>query len=185
MNNAMDSKAVTAMASRLGLRRGVNDKGMQVFRYSSPSGFGMEFTVPWLKDDGYYERLQVENQLRAMLDSAKMDEKVYNYLKNEGNVKKINDACLSYGMRYDESDRRFYYVVDGKALFGVDHDYIASLICTGKATEDHLKDLLDTFKETAEFERGKTVEASGKFLLHKRKKKNGNKKKQNTRKNRR
>ncbi|MBR2058978.1 MAG: hypothetical protein IJ982_08735 [Fibrobacter sp.] len=69
--------------------------------------------------------------------------------------------------RSDNTDHRFYYVKNGNAVFGVDHDYIASLICTGKASIDHVNDILDTVKETAEFEHAQSVKASGEELLGK------------------
>lgn len=136
-----------------------------VMRYASPSKFVMEFTVQWLTKDGEYPLDQVRQQLTAMKNSALMDEKVFIFLSNQDNVDAISKACLDFGMVYDKDDERFYYVVKKKALFTVDHDYIASLICTGKASMDTLHELLETFKETAEFEHGRSEVASGKSLL--------------------
>lgn len=172
-SQAVDNRAVLAMAARLGFSHGTNSKGQTVFTYSSPSGFAMEFPVPWLKPDGTYISEQVSMQLGAMMHSAKMDEQVFEFLRVKDNVERINRACLDFGMVYDEKDGRFYYVKNRKALFGVDHDYIASLICTGKASIDHLDDMLDTFRETAEYEHGQSVKASGADIVGKRIRGNG------------
>lgn len=187
-NAAVTTQEVLGMASRLGFRHGTNDRGVTVFTYSTSTGFVMEFPVPWLKAGGLYIRDQVSNQLNAMHKSAKMDEDVYNFLRVKGNQEKINKACMDYGMVYDNTDHMFYYVVDGKAVFGVDHDYIASLICTGKASIDHVSDILDTFKETAEFEYEQSVKASGAELVGKKmkgKKKDGKSRRKKAGKNRR
>lgn len=185
IDNSMTSGEVVEMAARKGFRCGSNKFG-RTFLYATPSGFGMEFAAQWLTDDGIFVRQQVQDRLNAMLESAKQDEKIYVFLKNAANVKRINDACIAYGMVYDDSEKKFYYVVDGSALFGVDHDYIASLVVTGKASIDHLEDLLDTFKETAEFELNKSSMASGKQLIgthvKKRKRANGTGKKKCIRK---
>lgn len=185
---AVTTQDVIGMASRMGFRHGKNEKGIPVLTYSTPTGFVMEFPVPWLKPDGLYINDQVSTQLKAMLTSAKMDEDVYNFLRDKSNQEKINKACLDYGMVYDDTDHRFYYVEKGNAVFGVDHDYIASLICTGKASIDHVKDILDTFKETAEFEHKQSIKASGQELLGKDmkgKKRNGSKGRKKAGKNRR
>ena len=118
-----------------------------------------------LTEDGRYDAQQVRSQMQAMLKSAKMDEQVYNFLKVQDNVDRITKACKDFGMTYDESTGNFYYVRKGKAVFGVDHDYIASLVCTGKASMDNLKGLLEMFLETAEFEAECTRVASGEDLL--------------------
>ena len=164
-NQAISTSDVLTMASRLGFRPGQNAKGQYVLNYASMSGFAMEFAVPWLKQGATYSSEQVETQLAAMMQSAKMDEKVYDFLKVKGNVEAINGACKKFGMVYDEGDGRFYYVKDGSALFGVDHDYIASLICTGKASLEHLDDMLDTFRDTAEYEYEQSLKASGSELV--------------------
>lgn len=179
----MNDKAITfneviGMASGMGLNHAIGDKGVPTLVYSATSGFAMEFQVPWLKAGGVYIMEQVSKQLGAMKKSAKLEEDVFDFLNVPMNLKKINDACIEYGMVYDSDDRRFYYVQGAKALFGVDHNYIASLICTGKASLDHLKDLLDTFKDTAEFEREQSRKASGQSLVGKkaiRKKSDGKK----------
>ena len=174
-NQAASTADILSMASRLGFRPGRNNNGQYVLTYTSLSGFAMEFAVPWLKENATYSRKQVETQLSAMMQSAKMDEKVYDFLKVKGNVDTINGACKKFGMVYDEDDGRFYYVKDGSALFGVDHDYIASLICTGKASIEHLDDMLDTFRETAEYEYEQSLKASGADIVGKKKGKiNGN-----------
>ena len=164
-NNTVTTQEVITMASRLGFRYGTNDKGVPSLTYSTATGFVMEFPVPWMKDGGFYMLDQVSNQLNAMKNSAKLDEDVYEFLRNKANQEKINKACLDFGMIYDNTDRRFYYVVKGKAVFGVDHDYIASMVCTGKADIGHLDALLETFKETAEFESEQSAKASGKGLI--------------------
>jgi len=177
-STTVSTKDVLLMASRLGFKHGKNDKGIPALTYSSANGFVMEFLVPWLKDDGTYLYDQVCTQLNAMKTSARMDEEVYDFLRNKDNQEKINRACLDFGMVYDNNDHMFYYVKGGKALFGVDHDYIASLICTGKASIDHLDDMLATFLDTSEFEHEQSAKASGKQLLEKGKKgKKGGRKK--------
>lgn len=167
-SGAVTAQEVLLMAKRLGFRYGKNDKGIPALTYSSANGFVMEFMVPWLTDNGLYVYEQVCTQLNAMKQSAMMDEEVYNFLKVKGNQERIDRACLDFGMVYDSTDRRFYYVVDGKAVFGVDHDYIASMVCTGKASIDHLDDLLKTFMETAEFEHEQSAKATGKELIGRR-----------------
>lgn len=176
----IDYEGVLAAATRMGFRHERKPIGGESLVYTSPIGFSMAFSLPWLHQDGAYPVDQVRNQLTAMMKSAKMDEQVYRFLKDESNIRKINEACEKFGMTYDEQDKKFYYVVDGSALFGVDHDYIASLVCTGKATMDKLGELLDTFKETAEHEMAQIRLASGDAVvgvLHaKGKKKNESKK---------
>ncbi len=175
----IDYEGVLAAATRMGFRHERKPIGGESLVYASPVGFSMAFSLPWLNRDGVYPADQVGNQLNAMMKSARMDERVYRFLKDDSNIRKINEACEKFGMNYDEQDKRFYYVVDGSALFGVDHDYIASLICTGKATMDKLDELLDTFKETAEHEMAQIRLASGDAVvgvLHTKGKKNESKK---------
>lgn len=164
MPQEIDYSAVVRLAAGAGLRLG-NNAGRPVFIYGKPGGFGMEFACQWLTEDGRYDAQQVRSQLQAMLKSAKMDEQVYNFLKVQDNVDRITKACKDFGMTYDESTGNFYYVRKGKAVFGVDHDYIASLVCTGKASMENLKGLLEMFLETAEFEAECTRVASGEDLL--------------------
>lgn len=161
----IDYEGVLAAATRMGFRYEKNKVGGESLVYASPAGFSMAFSVPWLNRDGVYPADQVGNQLNAMMKSARMDEQVYMFLKDEANIRKINEACTKFGMTYDEKDKKFYYVVDGSAMFGVDHDYIASLVCTGKATMDKLGELLDTFKETAEHEISQIRLASGEAVV--------------------
>lgn len=175
----IDYEGVLAAATRMGFRHERKPVGGESLVYTSPVGFSMAFSLPWLNQDGAYPVEQVRNQLTAMMKSAKMDERVYSFLKDDSNIRKINEACKKFGMNYDEQDKKFYYVVDGSALFGVDHDYIASLVCTGKATMDKLDELLDTFKETAEHEMAQIRLASGDAVvgvLHTKGKKNESKK---------
>ena len=161
----IDYEGVIAAATRMGFRYEKNRVGGESLVYASPVGFSMAFSLPWLNRDGVYPADQVGNQLNAMMKSARLDEQVYRFLKDESNIRKINEACTKFGMTYDEQDKKFYYVVDGSALFGVDHDYIASLVCTGKATMDKLSELLDTFKETAEHEISQIRLASGEAVV--------------------
>ena len=165
MPNAIDYNTVIGIARRMGFEPGNNGK-FPVFRFASPAGFKMEFPATWLKEDGSYVDEQVKMQFGAMLQSIREDEKVFNFLSNQANVDAITKACIDYGMVYDQDDQRFYYVVRKKAVFSVDHDYIASLVCQGKASMDNLRELLDTFKETAEFEHKQSIKASGRELLH-------------------
>ena len=164
MPRAIDYNTVISMARRMGFEAANNGK-FPVFRYESPLGFKMEFPANWLKADGSYVDEQVATQLSAMQKSIKEDEKVFNFLSDQRNVDAITKACIDYGMVYDEADERFYYVERKAAVFSVDHDYIASLVCQGKASMDHLPELLDTFKETAKFEHKQSIRASGKELL--------------------
>lgn len=172
MPQEIDYNAVVRMAAGVGLRLG-NHEGRPVFVYGKPGGFGMEFACQWLTEDGKYDPQQVRTQLQAMLGSAKLDEKVYDFLHVQSNVDRITKACKDFGMVYDSSTGSFYYVKKGKAVFGVDHDYIASLVCTGKASMDKLKELLETFLETAEFEAECSRVASGEGLLEVRTKPKG------------
>lgn len=167
MDKAIAKPDVIRMATGLGFRYRKNEKNVPSLIYSTPSGFAMEFPLQWLRDDGYYSMEQVSTQLNAMLKSARLDQKVYDFLRNTANVNKINTACTEYGLVYVEKDKKFYCVENGEAVFGVDHDYIASMICTGKASVDNLRELLDTFKETAIFEREQSIKASGAGLVGK------------------
>lgn len=119
----------------------------------------IKFAAQWLKADplAEYDLDAVRRMLTGMVESARGEVAVRNYLSDQGNVDLINDAMLRFGMTYSEEDGQFYYVRDGKALFGVDHDYIASLICTGKAKPDTLGDTLADMLETAEYEAGEAA----------------------------
>ena len=73
----------------------------------------MEFACQWLTEDGKYDPQQVRTQLQAMLGSAKLDEKVYDFLHVQSNVDRITKACKDFGMVYDSSTGSFYYVKKG------------------------------------------------------------------------
>ena len=166
MASAIDYDGVVSMCRRLGFEPANNGK-FPVLRYTSPTGFNLEFPAQWMKEGGTYSDEQVAMQLQAMLKSVQADEKVYTFLQDQKNVDRITKACLDFGMVYDRNDERFYYLKGHKAVFAVDHDYIASLVCSGKASMDALKELLETFLETAEFEHEKSKEATGKSLMQK------------------
>ena len=166
MASAIDYNGVVSMCRRMGFEPANNGK-FPVLRYTSPTGFGLEFTAQWMKEDGTYNDEQVAMQLQAMLKSVQEDEKVYIFLQDQENVDRITRACLDFGMVYDKDDGMFYYVKGRKAVVAVDHDYIASMVCSGKASMDALKELLETFLETAEFEHEKSKEATGKALIEK------------------
>ena len=168
MAKAIDYCAAVAMCRHMGFEPGSNGK-FTVLKYASRSGFSLEFPATWLKEGGTYSDEQVMTQLRAMKRSVREDDKVYKFLSDQRNVDRITRACIDFGMVYDEGDRRFYYVRDRKAVFAVDHDYIASLVCTGKASMDKLDELLQTFLETADFEHEKSREATGRHLMKRKK----------------
>ena len=134
------------------LYRGKTD-GITQFEYRTGSGFAMSFAVQWL-DCGYDAKFNLDDvrrQVSSMLESARLEEMVYKFLKNPAKRQALADACMAFGMRPDD-DGTFYYVVDGKALFGVELDYLASLVCTGKADVLNLQDTLEAMKDSAETE---------------------------------
>lgn len=129
--------------------------GITQVKYKSDIGFTMSFAVQWLDCgfDAKFDLAEVRKMVATMLENVRMEETVYRFLKTKGNREKIDRACSEYGMvRSQPDDGQWYYVVDGSALFGVDADYLASLVCTGKADLGKLADTLDAMKDSAEHE---------------------------------
>lgn len=127
--------------------------GVTQVEYRASSGFTLSFAVQWL-DCGYdakFDLGEVRRAVAKMLENARLEVQVYEFLKKPANQKAISDACRAFGMKPD-TDGKYYYVVDGNALFGVDMDYIASLVCTGKADIGNLTDTLEAMRDSAEHE---------------------------------
>lgn len=133
MSNAISYERVVQIARSLGFSLAQNAVGPALI-YRSSTGIVREFTVPWLQPGKFYPDDQVRDQLGHMRKSAKEEDDIVNFLKIQSNVDAINEACFDFGMVYDRDDKRFYYVVDRVALFGLDHDYIASLLLTKSAS---------------------------------------------------
>ena len=133
MPNAISYERVLQIARSLGFSLSKNAVGPALV-YRSSLGIVREFTVPWLQQGKFYPDDQVRSQLEGMHKSAKAEDDIVIFLKNQSNVDAINEACFEFGMVYDQEDRRFYYVVNHVALFGLDHDYIASLLLTKSAS---------------------------------------------------
>lgn len=146
--------AVKRLFAGSGFTYGFGLEGSKFTYSAAGSPFTMAFAAPWLKADplAEYDLVAVRKMLTSMLESARAEYKVYMYLQDPENVDMITRTMTEFGMTYDEADRQFYYVRDGKAVFGVDFDYIASMICTGKTDKDKLLETLGDMLETAEYE---------------------------------
>lgn len=124
------------------------------FIYESNDGFSMDFLCTWLTKDPLVEYpLNIVRQyMNKLLKSAEYENAIYNIKKDPAQVQMVVDALKDYGMVYDEEDETFYKIEDGKAIMGVDIDYLISVRVKSEQKYHctiEYKDMLDEMYESA------------------------------------
>lgn len=114
----------------------------------------MDFLCTWLTKDPLVEYpLNIVRQyMNKLLKSAEYENAIYNIKKDPAQVQMVVDALKDYGMVYDEEDETFYKIEDGKAIMGVDIDYLISVRVKSEQKYHctiEYKDMLDEMYESA------------------------------------
>ena len=117
----------------------------------------IEFSIPWFVNEvgRTYDLAKVRAQLTAMLRDIEHTKKIREKIADPAFMDMLSKELTAFGMQYlpkeKESDPdKFAYEEDGKYLFGVDLDYIVSLLIINE--KETVTSILTAMRDT---ERGK------------------------------
>lgn len=122
----------------------LSDNQAKTFIYEDDDGFKMEFAVPWdLNENRTYDLANMRKILTDWSRHVTLEHAKFEKLKDKDFVDSISKDLADYGME-DMGNDSFAYKEGDTYLFGVDLDYIVTLLVINK--DETVKSLLDQMK---------------------------------------
>lgn len=114
------------------------------FIYDDGDGFKLEFAIPWdLNERRVYNLAETRKVLTGLVNNVKVEREKFEKMKDKDFVDSISKALTDYGME-DLGDDNYAYKEGDTYLFGVDLDYLVTLLVINK--DETVKSLLDQMK---------------------------------------
>lgn len=136
------------------------DKDRQLMLYNE-NGLSMEFAVPWLSLEvgKTYDLAKVRSVLGEMMRNVHHTEAIRDKKNDPSFMETVSKEMTEFGMQHIENTESFAYEEDGKYLFGVDLDYIISLLVINKG--ETVTSLLTAMRDSERDKRTNTLKTRG------------------------
>lgn len=136
------------------------DQDRQLMLYNE-NGLSMEFAVPWLSREvgKTYDLAKVRSVLGEMMRNVHHTEAIRNKKNDTSFMETLSKEMTEFGMQHIENTESFAYEDDGKYLFGVDLDYIISLLVINKG--ETVTSLLTAMRDSERDKRTNTLKTRG------------------------
>ena len=105
------------------------DKDRQLMLYNE-NGLSLEFSVPWLSLEvgKTYDLAKVRAALGEMMRNVSHTEAIRKKMNDPKFTEMLSKEMTAFGMQHIQNTETFAYEEDGKYLFGVELEYIVSLL---------------------------------------------------------
>lgn len=137
------------------------DKDRQLMLYNE-NGLSLEFSVPWLSLDvgKTYDLAKVRAALGEMMRNVSHTEAIRTKMNDPKFTEMLSKEMTAFGMQHIQDTETFAYEEDGKYLFGVELEYIVSLLVINEG--ETVTSLLTAMRDDARGKRDgkKTEEAN-------------------------
>ncbi|WP_405323337.1 hypothetical protein [Fibrobacter sp.] len=137
------------------------DKDRQLMLYNE-NGLSLEFSVPWLSLEvgKTYDLAKVRAALGEMMRNVSHTEAIRKKMDDPKFTEMLSKEMTAFGMQHIQDTETFAYEEDGKYLFGVELEYIVSLLVINEG--ETVTSLLTAMRDDARGKRDgkKTEEAN-------------------------
>lgn len=137
------------------------DKDRQLMLYNE-NGLSLEFSVPWLSLEvgKTYDLAKVRAALGEMMRNVSHTEAIRKKMNDPKFTEMLSKEMTAFGMQHIQNTETFAYEEDGKYLFGVELEYIVSLLVINEG--ETVTSLLTAMRDDARGKRDgkKTEEAN-------------------------
>ena len=137
------------------------DKDRQLMLYNE-NGLSLEFSVPWLSLEvgKTYDLAKVRAALGEMMRNVSHTEAIRKKMDDPKFTEMLSKEMTEFGMQHIQDTETFAYEEDGKYLFGVELEYIVSLLVINEG--ETVTSLLTAMRDDARGKRDgkKTEEAN-------------------------
>ena len=105
------------------------DKDRQLMLYNE-NGLSLEFSVPWLSLEvgKTYDLAKVRAALGEMMRNVSHTEAIRKKMNDPKFTEMLSKEMTAFGMQHIQNTETFAYEENGKYLFGVELEYIVSLL---------------------------------------------------------
>lgn len=105
------------------------DKDRQLMLYNE-NGLSLEFSVPWLSLEvgKTYDLAKVRAALGEMMRNVRHTEAIRKKMNDPKFTEMLSKEMTAFGMQHIQNTETFAYEENGKYLFGVELEYIVSLL---------------------------------------------------------
>lgn len=125
----------------------LSDPPTKSFIYETEDGFKMEFAIQWdLDKNMLYDLARMRKVLTQMVNNVEHEHAKYVKMNDKTFVETLSKELTDYGME-SLGDDAFAYKENDQYIFGVDLDYIVSLLVIN--TNETVKSILDQMKDDA------------------------------------
>lgn len=137
------------------------DKDRQLMLYNE-NGLSLEFSVPWLSLEvgKTYDLAKVRASLGEMMRNVSHTEAIRKKMNDPKFTEMLSQEMTAFGMQHIQNTETFAYEENGKYLFGVELEYIVSLLVINEG--ETVTSLLTAMRDDARGKRDgkKTEEAN-------------------------
>ena len=124
------------------------DKDRQLMLYNE-NGLSLEFSVPWLSLEvgKTYDLAKVRAALGEMMRNVSHTEAIRKKMNDPKFTEMLSKEMTAFGMQHIQNTETFAYEENGKYLFGVELEYIVSLLVINEG--ETVTSLLTAMREDA------------------------------------
>lgn len=137
------------------------DSDRQLMLYNE-NGLSLEFSVPWLSLEvgKTYDLAKVRAALGEMMRNVRHTEAIREKMNDPKFTEMLSKEMTAFGMQHIQNTENFAYAENGKYLFGVELEYIVSLMVINEG--ETVTSLLTAMRDDARSKRDgkKTEEAN-------------------------